>query len=217
VDLPLIRQMAKTGLPLIMSTGMATLEEINEAVEAAVGAGCRELALLKCTSAYPAPLDEMNLRAIATLVEEFKVPVGLSDHSLELVGPIAAVALGASIIEKHLTITRDHPGPDSVFSLEPDEFSEMVRSIRATEKVLGSRSLGIAGESEKTMVQFRRSLFTVADIAAGERFTERNVRSIRPGTGLSPKHLEVVLNAVATAPIPRGTPLRWDHVGRIAK
>ncbi len=213
VDLPLVRRMARTGKPIIMSTGMASLEEIGEAVKAVREEGNEQLALLKCTSAYPAPPEEMNLRAIPFLRETFGVPVGLSDHTLGVAVPVAAVALGAAIVEKHLTLSRQDPGPDSSFSLEPEEFGEMVAAIRTTEAALGRAELAV-GEREAASRPFRRSLFVVADVRAGEPFTADNVRSIRPGNGLAPKHLEEVLAARAARDIARGTPLSWPLVAR---
>jgi N-acetylneuraminate synthase len=211
VDLPLVETIARTGKPMIMSTGMATLAEIAEAVDAARRAGAGSLALLKCTSAYPAPPEEMNLRTIPHLAEAFGVPVGLSDHTLGIAIPVAAVALGACLIEKHFTLSRDEPGPDSAFSLEPHEFRAMVESVRAAERALGTIHYGLCGKDESSRV-FRRSLFVVEDIQAGEPFTETNVRSIRPGHGLPPKSRSHVLGRRAAQDITKGTPLAWDLV-----
>lgn len=213
VDLELVRRVAATGKPLIVSTGMATLEEIREAVAAARLAGCREVALLKCTSAYPSPPEEMNLRGIPLLAAEFGVPVGLSDHTLELAVPVAAVALGASIIEKHFTMSRDLPGPDSAFSLEPDEFRAMADAVRTAAASLGTADYEVGAEERKSMV-FRRSLFVVQDVRAGEPFTVENVRSIRPGYGLAPRNLPEVLRGRAVRDVARGTPLDWALVER---
>jgi pseudaminic acid synthase len=210
VDLPLIEKIARTGKPIIMSTGMATLGEIEEAVGAARRAGATQLALLKCTSAYPAPPESMNLRSIPHLADAFGVPAGLSDHTLGTAVPVAAVALGACIIEKHLTLSRATPGPDSAFSLEPHEFKAMAEAVRTVEKALGRVRYGV-GEEERTRV-FRRSLFVVRDVKAGETFTDENVRSIRPGHGLPPKHLSDVLGHTAALDIKRGTPLSWALV-----
>lgn len=212
VDIPLIEKMARTGKPLIISTGMATLEEIEEAVQAARNAGVTQIALLKCTSAYPAPPEEMNLCTIPHLAEAFGVPVGLSDHTLGIEVPIAAVALGACIVEKHFTLSRDIPGPDSAFSLEPHEFKAMVEAIRKVEKALGRVHYGPEEHEAKSRV-FRRSLFVVKDVKAGEEFTEENVRSIRPGYGLPPKFLKDVLGRRAACDIKRGTPLDWSLIG----
>lgn len=209
VDLPLIQKMAATGKPLIMSTGMSTLMEVAEAVQAARDAGAKEIALLKCVSAYPAPPEGMNLRTIPCLSETFNVPSGLSDHTMGIAAPAAAVALGASIIEKHFTLSRSVPGPDSVFSLEPDEFKAMVDSVRVVEKALGQPQFQLDPSEEPSRV-FRRSLFIVADVKAGERLNETHVRSIRPGAGLPPKHLPHVLGRKAVRDLVRGTPLSWD-------
>ena len=211
VDLPLLRRIAATGKPIIMSTGMATLAEIDEAVRTLAEAGGEEIVLLKCTSAYPAPVDEMNLRTLPHLAQAFGVPVGLSDHSMELAVPVTAVGLGACVVEKHLTLDRAVPGPDSEFSLEPDEFRAMVDAVRTTERALGRVDYGVA-PSERDSRALRRSLFVVRDVRAGERFTEENVRSIRPGDGLHTRVLDVVLGRPAPRDIGRGTPLSWDLV-----
>jgi sialic acid synthase SpsE len=209
VDIPLIEYMAAKGKPLIMSTGMATYEEISEAVEAARGAGAKDIALLKCTSAYPAEPEDMNLRTIPDLAESFGVVAGLSDHTLGISVPVASVALGASIIEKHFTLSRDNVGPDSAFSLEPEELKAMVGAVRAAEKALGSVSYGTTEHEEASRV-FRRSLFAVKDIKAGEAITEENVRSIRPGYGLKPKRLKEILGKKAKSDIKKGTPISWE-------
>jgi len=208
VDVPLIEHMARTGNPLIISTGMATLAEIEEAVRAARNAGATQIALLKCTSAYPAPPEEMNLHTIPHLAEAFDVPVGLSDHTLGIAVPVAAVAIGACIVEKHFTLSRDTPSPDSAFSLEPHEFKAMVEAIRVAEEALGEVRYEV-GEREAKSRVFRRSLFVVKDMKAGDVFTEQNVRSIRPGHGLPPKFLKEVLGRRAAHDIKRGTPLEW--------
>jgi N-acetylneuraminate synthase len=211
VDTPLIEYIASKGKPIIISTGMATLTEIDEAVGAARGAGATQIALLKCTSAYPASPAEMNLRTIPHLAEAFGVPVGLSDHTLGIAVPVAAVALGACIIEKHFTLSRSTPSPDSAFSLEPQEFKAMVEAIRTAEKALGKVGYE-TGEQEARSRVFRRSLFVVRDIRAGEVFTEEHVRCIRPGYGLHPRHLRDVLGRSAAQDIQRGTPLSWELV-----
>lgn len=213
VDIPLIKKMARTGKPLIMATGMATLEEIEEALVTARQAGAGGIALLKCTSAYPAPAEEMNLRTIPELADRFVVPAGLSDHTLGIAAPVTAVALGACIIEKHLTLSRADEGPDSTFSLEPHEFKAMVDAVRFAEKALGAVEFGPTGPEQASRV-FRRSLFAVADIKRGESFTEHNVRSIRPGHGLHTRHLLEVLGRSATCDIEKGTPLEWGLVGK---
>jgi pseudaminic acid synthase len=211
VDIPLIRRMARTGKPLIMSTGMASVEEIEEALQTAREAGATQIALLKCTSAYPAPAEEMNLRTIPEMARRFAVPVGLSDHTMGIAAPVAAVALGACIIEKHLTLSRATPGPDSAFSLEPHEFKAMVEAVRTAEKALGEPHFGVSGKEEASKV-FRRSLFVVENVKRGELFTEANVRSIRPGHGLHTRHLGEVLGKRAMRDIERGTPLSWGLV-----
>lgn len=211
VDIPLIRRMAQTGKPLIISTGMATLCEIEEAIKAAQGAGAQEIAVLKCTSAYPSPAHEMHLRTIPDLAEAFQLPVGLSDHTVGIGVPAAAVALGACMIEKHFTLSRSISGPDSAFSLEPHEFKAMVEAVRIVEKALGQVHYGVNQEESKSRI-FRRSLFVVEDVKAGGTFTSSNVRSIRPANGLHPRHLPEVLGRLATYDIDRGTPLAWDMV-----
>ncbi|MBN2473904.1 MAG: pseudaminic acid synthase [Pirellulales bacterium] len=212
VDLPLLRRVGQTGSPVMLSTGMATLGEIDEAVRTIRAAGGRQLMLLKCTSAYPAVAEGMNLRTIPHLAAAFGVPVGLSDHSLEPAVPVAAIGCGACLIEKHLTLSRALGGPDSAFSLQPDEFRQMAESVRAAHEALGSVHYGL-GEQERASRRFRRSLFVVADVPAGAVFSEENVRSIRPGDGLHPRHLQDVLGRTARTDIARGTPLCWNHVG----
>lgn len=209
VDIPLVQRVARTGKPIIMSTGMATLAEIDEAVQAAREAGCEELALLKCTSSYPADPAEMNLRTIPHMSEAFNVPVGLSDHTLGIAVPVAAIALGACIIEKHFTLSRALPGPDSAFSLEPHEFKAMVEAVRTAEKAFGNVSYQVS-EREKASRVFRRSLFVVKDMKAGEVFTEDNVRSIRPGYGLACRDIKHVIGRKATREIRKGSPLNSE-------
>jgi pseudaminic acid synthase len=211
VDIALIQKMARTGKPLIMSTGMASVEEIEEALRTARGEGATQIALLKCTSAYPAPAEEMNLRTIPEMARRFGVPVGLSDHTMGIAAPVAAVALGACIIEKHLTLSRATSGPDSDFSLEPHEFKAMVEAVRTAEKALGKAHFGSSDKEASSRV-FRRSLFVVENVKRGEMFTEANVRSIRPGYGLHTRHLREVLGKRAMCDIDRGTPLSWDLV-----
>lgn len=211
VDLPLLRRIARTGKPVIVSTGMASLGEIEEAVSAIRQAGGGPIALLKCTSAYPAPPEEMNLRTIPHLSDAFGVPAGLSDHTLGIAVPVAAVALGACIIEKHLTLSRATPGPDAAFSLEPDEFRAMVAAVREAERALGTVRYEVSPR-ESASRRFRRSLFVVRDVKAGEPFSADNVRAIRPADGLHTRHLPEVLGRVATRDVRRGTPLAWDLV-----
>ncbi|MEQ2010478.1 MAG: pseudaminic acid synthase [Limisphaerales bacterium] len=215
VDLPLLKKIAATRKPVIASTGMATQDEIAEAVKTLRDGGCTQLALLKCTSAYPAQPEEMHLRTIADMAARFGVPVGLSDHTMGHTVPVAAVALGACIVEKHFTLSRATPGPDSTFSLEPDEFKAMVTAIRTTEKALGRVNYEVSANEAKSR-QFRRSLFVVADVKAGEPFTAQNIRSIRPGHGLHTRHLGEVLGKRAARDLQRGTPLSWELVGDAA-
>ena len=211
VDTPLIEKMARTGKLLIISTGMATIAEIDEAVHTAREAGAVQIALLKCTSAYPALPEEMNLRTISHMAEAFGVPVGLSDHTLAIAVPVAAVAAGACIIEKHFTLSRAVRGLDSAFSLEPHEFKAMVEAVRTAEKSLGTVHYGLS-EHEVASRFFRRSLFVVQDMKAGEKFTAENVRSIRPGHGLHTRHLPEVLGRRAKKEVRKGTPLGWDLI-----
>ncbi len=211
VDLPLVERMARTGKPLIISTGMATQREIRDAVEAARKAGAKGIVLLKCNSGYPAPPEEMNLRTIPDMQKRFRLPVGLSDHTLGIAAPVTAVALGACMIEKHFTLSRSVPGPDSAFSLEPAEFNAMVEAVRAAERSIGVARYGPM-PAERKSLPFRRSLFVVRDVRKGETFTAENVRSIRPANGLPPKVLKRILGRRAKADIPAGTPLAWDLV-----
>ena len=213
VDSGLLKKIAATGKPVIMSTGMATLAEIDEAVRTLRKAGCTQLALLKCTSAYPSLPEDMNLQTIPHLAEAFLVPVGLSDHTLGIAVPVAAVALGACIIEKHLTLRRSDGGPDAAFSLEPAEFRAMVDAIRIAEKALGKVNYEMS-EKEQASRVFRRSLFVVKDLKAGEEFTHENVRSIRPGHGMPPKMIDEVLGSAATIDMAKGTPLQMEHISK---
>jgi len=213
VDIPLIEKIARTGKPMIISTGMAELLEIEEAVQAARGAGASQIVLLKCTSSYPAEPDEMYLRTIPEMEQRFSVPVGLSDHSSGIVVPVAAVALGACIIEKHLTWSRALKGPDDAFSLEPGEFRAMVEAVRTTERALGEVHFGVSSREMKSRV-FRRSLFVVQDVKCGQVFTGDNVHSIRPSQGLHTRYFPEVLGKRATRDIERGTPLSWDLVDK---
>ena len=211
VDIPLLKKIAQTGKPVIISTGMASFLEIEEAVQTLRKYGATSVALLKCTSAYPALPEEMNLRTIPHMADTFHVPVGLSDHTMGSAVAVAVVALGACIVEKHLTLSRKIHGPDSSFSMEPHEFRQMVRDIRTVEKALGAVSYELTEGQGKNIV-FRRSLFVVRDVKAGEKFGEENVRSIRPGHGLHPRHFEDIMGKPATKDIERGTPLSWDLV-----
>jgi len=211
VDLPLIARVAATGKPMIISTGMANRDEIGEAVSTARNAGCVDIVLLHCVSGYPAPPGDSNLRTIADIAERFGAVVGLSDHTLGTAVSVAAVSLGATLIEKHVTLSRDDGGPDSSFSLEPDELALLVSSCRDAWEALGKIDYE-RKESEAGNAIFRRSLYVVEDIAAGEIFTDVHVRSIRPGFGLAPKHLPEVLGRRAKTAVSRGTAVSWDLV-----
>lgn len=213
VDLPLIRKAAATGKPMIMSTGMANRDEIGEAIAAARDAGCRELVVLHCVSSYPAPDEDSNLLTLPDLATAFAVPAGLSDHTLGTAVAVTAIGLGAVLIEKHLTLARADGGPDSGFSLEPDEFAALARDCRAAYAALGRVHYDLKG-SEAGNVQFRRSLYFVADLAAGETIAPHHVRSIRPGYGLAPKFLDEVLGRRLTCPVTRGTPVTWKAIER---
>jgi len=211
VDLALIEYAAKTKKPLIMSTGMADIDEIQEAVTTARKAGAKEIVLLKCVSSYPARPEEMNLRTIPHMQELFGCPVGLSDHSLGIGASVCAVALGANVIEKHFTLSRKLKTPDSFFSVEPEELKELVTNIRIAEKALGKVYYGLTKEESKSKV-FRRSLFAVEDIKKGEVFSQKNIKSIRPANGLEPKWLSTILGQRAKVNVKSGTPLSWGLI-----
>ena len=211
VDLPLIEYVARTKKPLILSTGMATISEIEEAVDTARGAGAKEIVLLKCVSNYPAKPEEMNLRTIPHMKELFGCPVGLSDHSLGIGVSISAVALGASVIEKHFTLSRKINTPDNFFSIEPQELKKLVENVRIAEKALGEVHYGLTKGEQECKVA-RRSLFAVENIKQGEFFTGENVKSIRPAYGLKPKYIATILGKKAKRGIKKGTPLSWDLI-----
>lgn len=213
VDIPLIRKVARLGKPVIMSTGMATLGEIKNAVNAVKAEGNRQIALLKCTSEYPADPSDMNLRTIPDMAKKFGTVVGLSDHTLGLASSVAAVSLGACIIEKHLTLSRKDTGPDSSFSLEPGELAELVREVRIVQKAIGKVRYMFTEKEKETRV-FRRSLFAVKDIEKGEILTAENIRSIRPGYGLPPKLHSKIIGCRAMKNILRGTPLKLSMLER---
>lgn len=211
LDLPLIRKVAMTGKPMIMSTGMANLADIDAAVTAAREAGADDIALLHCTSGYPTPAEEADLRTIPNLAAAFGLVTGLSDHTPGVGAPVAAVALGAAIVEKHITLDRNDSGPDAAFSLEPAEFWMLCDSVKTGWQALG----GVRYEktaAEIGNVQFRRSLYIVADMAAGDELTADNLRSIRPGFGLPPKYIDVLLGKRINRDIARGTPMAWDLI-----
>lgn len=211
VDIPLIKYIASKGNPIIMSTGMASIGEIDEAVNAIRDTGNEKLCLLKCSSAYPAIPEDMNLKTIPNMKEIFEVPVGLSDHSFGSIAAVTAVVIGADIVEKHLCISREIENPDSSFSMEPDEFKQMVQDIRAAEKAIGRVSYKIS-EKEKESHVFRRSIFVAKDIKKGEIFSEDNIRVIRPGNGLAPKYYEDIIGKKASKEIEIGEPLDWSMV-----
>jgi N-acetylneuraminate synthase len=212
IDLPFIRKAASCGKPLIISTGMANLSEIEEAYQAALNGGSKGVALLHCVSGYPTPIAECNLRTITDLGSRFPdTVIGLSDHTLGTVASTAAIALGASIIEKHVTMSRADGGPDSAFSLEPQELKQLVDDCRAAWEALGTVHYNLE-DSEKSNTVFRRSLYVVQNVVAGEPLTLQNVRSIRPGFGMMPKHLPEVLGKLAARALRRGEPLSDDMI-----
>ncbi len=210
-DLPLIRKIAATGKPVIMSTGMASAAELELSVKTVREAGCKDLVLLKCTSTYPAAATNSNLRTIPHMGELFGCDVGLSDHTMGVGGAVAAVALGACVIEKHFTLRRADGGVDSAFSLEPTEFASLVTEVRRAWDSLGQVRYGPTA-AETPSLAFRRSLYVVVDVKAGEALTPHSVRAIRPGLGLAPKHYETVVGRRARVDIKAGTPLAWDLV-----
>jgi pseudaminic acid synthase len=209
VDLPLIRYAAKQGKPLIISTGMANLAEIEAARTAALEAGAAGVVLLHCVSSYPADLCDANVRTVADMAQRFASPIGLSDHTHGTAASVAAVAMGASVIEKHFTLARSDGGPDAAFSLEPAEFTALVRDTKDAWTALGRAHYDVLG-SERANRQFRRSLYVTADVKAGEPLTRANVRSVRPGHGLPPAHLDEVMGRPAARDLLRGEPLAWD-------
>ncbi|MFY0543169.1 pseudaminic acid synthase [Brevibacillus sp. H7] len=209
IDIPLIRRVARTGKPIIISTGMATIAEIDEAVRAAREEGCEDLVLLKCTSTYPASPENSNLLTIPHMRQLFDVEVGLSDHTMGVGVAVASVALGATVIEKHFTLRRADGGVDSAFSLEPEEFHSLVVETERAWQGLGRVSYGPT-EKEKNSLVFRRSLYVVEDVKAGEPLTKQNLRAIRPGHGLPPKYYDVLLGKRVKRDIPKGTPASWD-------
>ncbi|MDO1557943.1 pseudaminic acid synthase [Brevundimonas sp. 2R-24] len=211
VDLELTARVARTGKPMILSTGLANLEEIGRAVDTARSHGCDQLALLHCISAYPAPIDQAHVRTVPDLAARFGCVGGLSDHTLGTAAAVTAVALGGAVIEKHFTLARADGGPDAAFSLEPDEFTRLVRDCKDAWAALGQAGYDLKG-AERGSVVFRRSLYVVADVAAGEPLTRANVRAIRPGYGLEPRLLPDVLGRPALRPLKRGEPLAWDMV-----
>jgi sialic acid synthase SpsE len=211
VDIPLLKKIGRTKKPVIMSRGMASLEELKLAIKTLKDNGSPQVGILHCISSYPAKPEEMNLATIPDISEKLDVVTGLSDHSSGITASIAAVALGASIIEKHLIISRKEGGPDAAFSIEPDEFSHLVESVRDAEKAIGKPYIQ-AGKGESENIIFRKSLFVVQDIKKGQKFTAKNVRSIRPGHGLAPKYYDKIIGKIAVSDTRRGTPLSWNLV-----
>lgn len=210
-DIPLIEYVASKKKPIIISTGIATLGEIDEAVQACKRAGNEQIILLKCTSAYPAKIEDANLLTMKNLRETFNVEVGLSDHTLGVTVPIVSVALGAKVIEKHFILDKSIGGPDASFSLNREEFKEMVIAVRNAEKALGKVDYDLT-DKKKNSRAFSRSLFVVKDVKAGEEFTEKNIRSIRPGYGLAPKFYDDILGKISKKDIEKGTPLNWELI-----
>ena len=211
VDLPLIRKVARTGKPIIASTGMTTVAELSDLVQTVRKNGCTDLTLLKCTSSYPASPEGTNLRTIPHMRELFSCAVGLSDHTLGIGAAVASVALGAVVIEKHFTLSRAEGGVDAAFSLEPAEMAQLVRECRTAALALGAVSYERTEQEQKSL-QFRRSLYVVEDMKAGDVFTEKNLRRIRPGMGLSPKYYDIILGKKANCNITRGTAVQWDLI-----
>jgi len=214
IDLPLIKYVASTGKPMIISTGMANEEEIQEAIDAARESGCKELAILQCVSGYPAPAEDYNLRTIPDMINKFGLVTGLSDHTLDNTTAIASVVLGASIIEKHFTLDRNSGGPDDSFSLEPDDLAALCRDSKTAWNALGKVDYG-RKSSEQGNAQFRRSLYFVKNMKAGEMITEDCVRSVRPGFGLAPKDLDNVVGAIVNKDIFQNTPVKKEHFKNI--
>jgi N-acetylneuraminate synthase len=212
VDLPLIRRAAGTGKPLIISTGMATIAEIAEAVDTARSGGCKDLVLLKCTSNYPASPENTNVRTIAHMRKLFGCEVGLSDHTMGIGTAIAAVAFGATVVEKHFTLSREEGGVDSAFSLEPDELERLVIETERAWQALGEVRYGPTAAEERARTR-RRSLYIAEDLEAGDVLTTTNLRRIRPGHGLAPKFIDVLLGRRVTRAVKKGTPATWDLIG----
>ena len=211
VDIPLLERIGRTRKPVIISRGMSSLPELKLAIKTLKGSGCPSIAILHCVSLYPAKYEEMNLKTIPDMIRRFRTTVGISDHSPGIVASVTAVAMGASVIEKHIILSRAEGGPDAAFSIEPKEFGELVQSVRDAEKTIGKPSYG-AGVKESENVTFRKSLFVVEDIKKGQRLTPQNIRSIRPGHGLEPKYYDRVIGKVARVDLERGTPLNKKHV-----
>lgn len=213
IDLPLVEAAARTGKPLIISMGMANETEIQEAIDTARNAGCTDLAILHCVSGYPSPAEQYNLRTIQDMKQRFDCTVGLSDHTIDNITAVTSVAMGAAIIEKHFTLDRNGGGPDDSFSLEPGDLKALCRDTKVAWQALGKVNYDLT-EAEKGNMIFRRSLYAVRDIQKGEKLTNDNVRSIRPGFGLVPKHLPDILGCTASVDIERGTPILWEKINK---
>lgn len=210
-DIPFIEYIASKGKPVIMSTGIARLGDIQDAIDACYRMGNKEIAILKCTSAYPAPVDEINLKTMVNMKETFNITTGLSDHTMGTTVSVAAVAMGAKIVEKHMTLRREDGGADSKFSMEPEEFKEMVDAIRMTERAIGKVTYDLS-EKQKKSREHSRSLFVVKDVKEGEVFTDENVKSIRPGFGIATKYINDIIGKKAKCDIEKGTPVKWNLV-----
>jgi N-acetylneuraminate synthase len=213
IDIPLIRYVAKTGKPMIISTGMASKVEIEEAIDAAYSGGCASLSLLHCVSGYPAPAREYNLRTIPDMISKYGLVVGLSDHTLDNTTALTSIALGASIVEKHFTLDRNGGGPDDSFSLEPAGLMELCNGCKTAWDALGSISYSRT-ESESGNMKFRRSLYFITDIKAGEIITPKNIKSIRPGMGIAPKYYDSIIGKQLQIDVKRGTPVSWDKISK---
>jgi pseudaminic acid synthase len=211
-DIPLIEACAKTGKPIIISTGIATIEDINLAIQTCRNAGNNKIALLKCTTSYPAPVEDANLKTLNNFAETFDVIPGLSDHTLGVVVPTVSVALGAKVIEKHITLDKKIGGADASFSLDINEFKDMIDSVRDAEKAIGKVSYNIGKKATKLSQLASRSLFIVKSIEAGEKLTEAHVRSIRPGNGMHPKYLKEIIGKQVIKSLEYGEPLNWEHI-----
>jgi pseudaminic acid synthase len=210
-DFNLLKRVAETKKPIILSTGMANLIEISEALTVLREGGATDICMLHCVSGYPTKYDELNLKTITDIRERFGLVVGLSDHTLEQIAPISAVAIGASVIEKHFTLSRDNNGPDDAFSIEPSELKDLVNNVNKTWKSLGKVNYKLK-DSEKENIKFRRSLYVVKDISKGEVFTDKNIRAIRPGMGASPKYYSDLIGKKSNRDMPRGTPIKLEDI-----
>lgn len=216
IDHELVKKVAKTQKPMIMSTGMANIQEIEEALEVALEYGCGQVALLHCVSGYPTPIEQTNLATITALANKFDLPIGLSDHTLGNTTAIASVALGATIIEKHFTLARAEGGPDAAFSLEPEELKALCNDVRDAWRAIGKPNFTLAASEQPNLI-FRRSLYVCKNVKKGEVFTKDNIRCIRPGYGLAPKHLDIFLGLEATMDIEAATALAWEMVNKRPK